>query len=171
MRDWNLSFSAEYLPAIGLDLTYEGLKQKTQASQSFYNFEQFGSYLWGIETQQSVIWLWEQEGFGSYLWGIETKILLKYGRERNLRLDLTYEGLKLHRIAKIGMDYAVWILPMRDWNRIRTAKGMPILFSLDLTYEGLKPECGRNFVHDVRVWILPMRDWNKVLSLGCVKKM
>ena len=55
-----------------------------------------------------------------------------------VRLDLTYEGLKLAAAIAYGAELKVWILPMRDWNS-------PSIFRVHRkTY----------------VWILPMRDWN-----------
>ena len=100
----------------------------------------FVSYLWGIETGRWDLCQPLRKSFVSYLWGIETQV-----------------GFSLYR-----SNYAVCILPMRDWNPgkndiVITGNGS----SLYLTYEGLKQTSTAFFnFSGIGVCILPMRDWN-----------
>ena len=161
MRDWNpdghiLPFRQDFC----LDLTYEGLKHKTQRRctneyDPSLDLTYEGLKLFLIPSHNC-----DQSPFGSYLWGIETA--------------------KVRLACMKGVN--VWILPMRDWNNqlsqvqeqspefgsylwgIETPGGMWNTFSsiecLDLTYEGLKRRWCHLGMCVFWVWILPMRDWN-----------
>ena len=125
---------------------------------------EFGSYLWGIETEQFDLSIGMLIRFGSYLWGIETFL----------------------RRSRRSFAFWVWIVPMRNWN-LTDPRYFNEVLSLDRTYEELKPNQSFHGPANVRrldrtyeelkliavfqfcgdcaeVWIVPMRNWNRPRS-------
>ena len=162
MRDWNFLQSLIFrllLPS--LYLTYEGLKHR--------RFRYYPRILFRVcilpmrdWNDETINW-WIAEHDGLYLTyeGLKPKRNIVQ-RRQHLRLYLTYEGLKLGRLphffwndGRLYLTYEglklsntpkpwsigirVCILPMRDWNLIRS-------------------KC--RTMRTEKVCILPMRDWN-----------
>ena len=118
MRDWNVCTVSFLISPFCPFGSYLWGIETTFSSPFRKQIQRFGSYLWGIETR----WFWKRmlgdvrcldltyEGlkqyvclecdtatyvqFGSYLWGIETGRVCP-ALWSPIRLDLTYEGLKL----------------------------------------------------------------------------
>jgi len=58
-----------------MEPTYEGLKQERSIPSFHRPPDEFGAYLWGIETPLLSGLFWALcSKFGAYLWGIETGI-------------------------------------------------------------------------------------------------
>ena len=121
--------------------------------------------------------------FGSYLWGIETHESLRYLRRSWTGLDRTYEELKHADPVHSNITPIVWIVPMRNWNLESRINSRFRMARLDRTYEELKPivfvaesrRCRKfgsylwgietkpfapTFCRARQVWIVPMRNWN-----------
>ena len=123
---------------ICFDLTYEGLKF-SKLTSTFFRLKSFWSYLWGIEIKWIGLGYARFQSFdltyeglklhNSYIWFIISPY----------RFDLTYEGLKFSFLYSnpFSIRY-VLILPMRDWNIVKTTNTLNHALSFDLTYEGLK---------------------------------
>ena len=160
MRDWNRKYLNRFAHFLScLDLTYEGLKLTSSPFTFRSNFvwilpmrdwnlfswvvseppAMFGSYLWGIETQSSIVIGFITILFGSYLWGIETNVGIRIKKSGYGKFGSYLWGIETPiQVRHFVQDFRVWILPMRDWNT---------------NLWRASRSCSR-------VWILPMRDWN-----------
>ena len=162
MRDWNISMFLS----------------------SMFELSMFLSYLWGIETPVVTEYLSRRGSFYLTYEGLKLKFFFFF-LARAPCFYLTYEGLKHCISDDISVSgSSVSILPMRDWNIVKSffLKIFPNRFYLTyeglkhfsplsghaqdvlrfyLTYEGLKlAQKSESYQTTTSVCILPMRDWN-----------
>ena len=114
MRHWNsICFSSWVFYFESFYPTYEALKLEPPDKISISPTE-FLPYLWGIETDASMLPRYHEYGFLPYLWGIETSIILKWMFRISYCFYPTYEALKLlFFFRNLHFLYIVFTLPIR----------------------------------------------------------
>ena len=122
MRNWNSAQSLEryercqrvlIVPMRNWNMQYTGLKDKNG---------KFWSYLWGIETIQSIGQPHRSRSrFWSYLWGIETLTWRYWSGDAQIVLIVPMRNWNfVPRLSSVATG-KVLIVPMRNWNIQRTS--------------------------------------------------
>ena len=119
----------------------------------------FTSYLWGIETYQTLILLRQPRRFTFYLWGIETS-LLPYHEPVNPHSHPTYEELKPKTGGFSKADILNSHPTYEELKHSHSGLTCATTSNSHPTYEELKPDDTYNIRSAGLIHILPMRNWN-----------
>ena len=148
----------------------------------------FEYYLWGIETSQKTLNLLQNCSLNTTY--EELKLVQRWYITRTaFALNTTYEELKHNNkyiVGKVQRNFEyylwgietmlqfilrckirqLWILPMRNWNQIRSFK-KKYYVNFEYYLWGIETDKQGLYMHSLlKLWILPMRNWNSIVDFN-----